>query len=37
LGGFYKNLDNFIYVQTQQNFSDPQFGDDLEFTRPLRG
>jgi TonB-dependent receptor len=37
LGGFYKNLDNFIYVQTQQNFSDPQFGDDLEFTRPLNG
>ncbi len=37
LGGFYKNLDNFIYVQTQQNFSDPQFGNDLEFTTPLNG
>lgn len=37
LGGFYKNLNNFIYVQTQQNFSDPQFGNDLEFTTPLNG
>ncbi len=37
LGGFYKNLDNFIYVQTIQNFSDPQFGTDLEFTTPRNG
>lgn len=37
LGGFYKNLDNFIYIQTQQNYSDPQFGNDLEFTTPLNG
>lgn len=36
-GGFYKNLDNFIYIQTLQNFSDPQFGNDLEFTTPLNG
>ncbi len=37
LGGFYKNLDNFIYTQTIQNFSDPQFGTDLEFTTPRNG
>lgn len=37
LGGFYKSLDNFIYTQTIQNFSDPQFGSDLEYTRPLNG
>ena len=36
-GGFYKSLDNFIYVQTLQNFSDPQFGNDLEYTTPLNG
>lgn len=37
IGGFYKNLDNFIYVQTLQNYADPQFGDDLEFTTPQNG
>jgi TonB-dependent receptor len=37
LGGFYKNLDDFIYVQTIQNYSDPQFGSDLEFTTPRNG
>lgn len=37
LGGFYKNLDNFIYTQTIQNFSDPRFGSDLEFTTPRNG
>lgn len=36
-GFFYKNIDNFIYTQTLQNFSDPQFGTDLQFTRPLNG
>jgi len=37
VGGFYKSLDNFIYVQTLQNFADPQFGDDLEFSTPQNG
>ncbi len=37
LGGFYKSLDNFIYTQTIQNFSDPQFGSDLEFSTPRNG
>lgn len=31
-GAFYKNLDNFIYEQVTEGFSDPQFGNDLEFT-----
>ncbi len=37
LGGFYKNIDNFIYNQTLQNYEDPQFGNDLEFTTPKNG
>jgi TonB-dependent receptor len=37
LGGFYKNLDNFIYSQTIQNFSDPQFGSDLQYSLPRNG
>lgn len=37
LGAFYKNLDNFIYTQTIQNFADPLFGSDLEFTTPRNG
>lgn len=36
-GFFYKNIDNFIYTQTLQNYSDPQFGTDLQYTRPLNG
>jgi TonB-dependent receptor len=36
-GAFYKNIDNFIYTQTLQNFSDPQFGSDLEYTLPRNG
>jgi TonB-dependent receptor len=36
-GLFYKNLDNFIYTQTLQNYNDPVFGDDLEFTTPRNG
>ena len=31
-GVFYKNLDNFIYEQVSEGFSDPQFGNNLEFT-----
>lgn len=37
MGGFYKDLDQFIYRQTLQNYSDPQFGSDLEYSRPLNG
>jgi TonB-dependent receptor len=36
-GLFYKNIDDFIYTQTLQNFSDPVFGDDLQFTTPKNG
>lgn len=37
IGGFYKNINNFIYRQTIQNYADPQFGNDLEYSRPLNG
>ena len=37
IGGFYKNINNFIYRQTIQNYTDPQFGDDLQYSRPLNG
>ncbi|MEL6534946.1 MAG: TonB-dependent receptor [Bacteroidota bacterium] len=36
-GAFYKSIDNFIYVQTLQNYSDPAFGTDLEFEQPQNG
>lgn len=36
-GGFYKSIDNFVYVQTLQNYSDPTFGNDLEFEQPQNG
>ncbi len=36
-GFFYKKIDNFIYTQTIQNFSDPEFGNDLQYSRPLNG
>lgn len=36
-GAFYKNINNFIYTQTLQNFSDPQFGTDLQYTLPRNG
>ena len=31
-GVFYKDIDNFIYAQVIDNFDDPQFGNNLEFT-----
>ena len=31
-GAFYKDLDNFIYERVIEGFSDPAFGNDLEFT-----
>lgn len=37
IGGFYKNINNFIYRQTIQNYTDPQFGEDLQYSRPLNG
>ncbi|MDG1275993.1 MAG: TonB-dependent receptor [Algoriphagus sp.] len=37
LGGFYKDIDNFVYTITSQGFSDPQFGDDLQYSRPENG
>lgn len=36
-GAFYKDIDNFIYSQTLQNYNDPQFGNDLEYTLPRNG
>lgn len=37
LGGFYKDIDNFVYIITTQGFSDPQFGDNLQYSRPENG
>lgn len=31
-GAFYKDVDNFIYERVIEGFSDPAFGNDLEFT-----
>ncbi|MEQ8574152.1 MAG: TonB-dependent receptor, partial [Fulvivirga sp.] len=36
-GLFYKDVDSFIYGQTTQNYSDPQFGNDLEYSFPRNG
>ncbi|EMS35370.1 TonB-dependent receptor [Mariniradius saccharolyticus AK6] len=36
-GGFYKDVDNFIYQKTQLNINDPDFGQLLESTRPENG
>ncbi|GAB3659237.1 TonB-dependent receptor [Echinicola sediminis] len=37
LGGFYKDVDQFIYTITEQGYSDPVFGNDLEYSRPENG
>lgn len=37
LGGFYKDIDNFVYTITTQGFSDPQFGTNLQYSRPENG
>ncbi|WP_339879787.1 TonB-dependent receptor [uncultured Algoriphagus sp.] len=37
LGGFYKDIDDFVYTITSQGYSDPQFGSDLEYSRPENG
>ncbi|SMD45264.1 TonB-dependent receptor [Aquiflexum balticum DSM 16537] len=36
-GGFYKDVDNFIYQRTQLNVIDPQFGQLIELTQPENG
>lgn len=36
-GGFYKDIDNFVYTITSQGYSDPQFGTDLQYSRPDNG
>ncbi len=37
LGGFYKDIDDFVYTITTQGFSDPQFGSGLQYSRPENG
>ncbi|AGA80710.1 TonB-dependent receptor [Echinicola vietnamensis] len=37
LGGFYKDIDQFVYEKTDLNYNDPVFGDNLEYTRPENG
>ena len=36
-GGFYKDVNNFIYQNTQLNVTDPQFGQLIELSRPENG
>ena len=36
-GGFYKDIDDFVYTITTQGFSDPLFGSDLQYSRPENG
>ena len=36
-GGFYKDVNNFIYNRTLQNVTDPQFGDLVFLSRPENG
>lgn len=36
-GGFYKNIDDFVYTITTQGYSDPQFGSGLQYSRPENG
>ncbi|MEB2777077.1 TonB-dependent receptor [Algoriphagus sp. D3-2-R+10] len=37
LGGFYKDIDDFVYTITTQGYSDPQFGSGLQYSRPENG
>ncbi|WP_439487596.1 TonB-dependent receptor [Algoriphagus sp.] len=37
LGGFYKNLDDFVYTITTQGYTDPLFGSGLEYSSPENG
>ncbi|SDD34636.1 TonB-dependent receptor [Algoriphagus faecimaris] len=36
-GAFYKDIDDFVYTITTQGFSDPQFGTNLQYSRPENG
>lgn len=36
-GGFYKDISNFIYTRTDQNITDPKFGELLSYSRPENG
>jgi TonB-dependent receptor len=36
-GAFYKDIDDFVYTITTQGFTDPQFGSDLQYSRPENG
>jgi len=36
-GAFYKDVDDFIYERVIEDFTDPQYGPDLEFTTFLNG
>ncbi len=36
-GAFYKDLDDFIYERVIEDYTDPQYGPDLEFTTFLNG
>lgn len=36
-GGFYKDIDDFVYTITTQGFSDPVFGNNLQYSRPENG
>ena len=36
-GGFYKDIDDFVYTITTQGFTDPQFGSNLQYSRPENG
>ncbi|GAA0878083.1 TonB-dependent receptor [Algoriphagus jejuensis] len=36
-GAFYKDIDDFVYTITTQGYSDPQFGSDLQYSRPENG
>ncbi|MBK9255605.1 MAG: TonB-dependent receptor [Saprospiraceae bacterium] len=37
VGGFYKDISNFIYTRTDMNVTDPQFGELRSLTRPENG
>ncbi len=36
-GAFYKDIDDFVYTITTQGYSDPQFGEGLQYSRPENG
>lgn len=36
-GGFYKDINDFVYTITTQGYSDPQFGNNLQYARPENG